>query len=44
MLANNALHPIENYPQEIEALGLTIKEKKNFGCMGMDFYCSILAQ
>ncbi|TVP58760.1 MAG: class I SAM-dependent methyltransferase [Halomonadaceae bacterium] len=44
LLANNALHRIYNYPQQLEKLGLRVREKRHFRLLGMNCYWSILAQ
>jgi demethylmenaquinone methyltransferase/2-methoxy-6-polyprenyl-1,4-benzoquinol methylase len=44
LLARNALHNIYNYPEYMQRLGLTIKEKRYFKLGIMDCYWSILGQ
>lgn len=45
LMANNAMHTIYNYPEHMEKLGLTIKDKKQFKLMNtVNCYWSILGQ
>lgn len=44
LLASNALHPIYNYPRQMERLGLRIQERHHFRLLGMHCFWSILAR
>lgn len=44
VFAKNAWHKIYDYPEHLQKLGLTIKDKKRFKLLAMDCYWSILAQ
>ncbi|WP_165856962.1 class I SAM-dependent methyltransferase [Marinobacter sp. JSM 1782161] len=44
LFANNAFHQIYNYPEHMQRMGLTIRDRKHFKLLNMDCYWSILGQ
>ncbi|MDX1589112.1 MAG: class I SAM-dependent methyltransferase [Oleiphilaceae bacterium] len=44
LLANNALHPIYNYPRQMARMGLRVDEKRHFRLLGINCFWSILAR
>jgi hypothetical protein len=44
VITRNAFHPIYDYPGEMKALGVDVREKRFVSLLGIDFYWSVLGE